>query len=300
MTLSTIKCPPISFSTLLREGGRGVGSTITSDMPVPTRIKVYKSIRYETRSTMGSFKLGYQHNITIVETIEAAVDRRNDNSRRFALRLSVFIEVMIAYTIQGKLMQRKNFKCELFTILLSISPLFIYSVYIKIKPSMVNTEVVTIMLMSKLFRAPLSYLSNIVSKNFTSQIYLDKVLVKGEAPPRLVNQVLLATVIEFVMFVICMGLLYGVNALLGLFPMMTKEVMTSYIILDFVFYMAISFSIGSIIADVMYKKKYFLYKDDGLRAIRALSELMIAITLLLTVIPFNYLMFGIISEIKRG
>lgn len=165
---------------------------------------------------------------------------------------------------------------------------------------MVNTEVVTIMLMSKLFRAPLSYLSNIVSKNFTSQIYLDKVLVKGEAPPRLVNQVLLATVIEFVMFVMCMGLLYGVNALLGLFPMMTKEVMTSYIILDFVFYMAISFSIGSIIADVMYKKKYFLYKDDGLRAIRALSELMIAITLLLTVIPFNYLMFGIISEIKRG
>ena len=36
----------------------------------------------------------------------------------------------------------------------------------------------------------------------------------------------------------------------------------------------------------MYNKKYFLYKDDGLRAIRALQELMFRNGALVSLIPF--------------
>jgi hypothetical protein len=164
---------------------------------------------------------------------------------------------------------------------------------------MVNTDVISVLFGAKLFRTALLYVSNIVSKNFTSQIYLDKVLVKGEAPPKLTNQVMLAALLEFVMFVILLGIFYGVNEMLGLFPNLPKEAFTSYLLFDFIFYMVTMFSIGSIVADVMYRKKYFLYKDDGLRAIRALSELMVTISLLLTAIPFNFLMFGIVAELKK-
>ena len=155
------------------------------------------------------------------------------------------------------------------------------------------------LLVSKLFRTPLMYLSNVVSRNFTSQIYLDTVLVKGGSPPRLVNQVRLSMLIEFVLFVVLLGIIYAGNYIFGGFPALTKEVMASYMVLDFVFYMVMSISMGSMIADVMYKKKYFLYKDDGLRAIRALSELTIVISLLLTAIPFNYIIFGLAGELKR-
>jgi hypothetical protein len=96
-----------------------------------------------------------------------------------------------------------------------------------------------------------------------------------------------------------LGIFYGVNEMLGLFPNLPKEAFTSYLLFDFIFYMVTMFSIGSIVADVMYRKKYFLYKDDGLRAIRALSELMVTISLLLTAIPFNFLMFGIVAELKK-
>lgn len=164
---------------------------------------------------------------------------------------------------------------------------------------MVSTDVISVLLGAKLFRTALLYVSNVVSKNFTSQIYLDKVLVKGEAPPKLINQVMLAALLEFVMFVILLGIFYGVNEMLGLFPNMPKGAFSSYLLFDFIFYIVLVFSIGSIVADMMYRKKYFLYKDDGLRAIRALSELMVAISLLLTAIPFNFLLFGIVAELRR-
>ena len=49
---------------------------------------------------------------------------------------------------------------------------------------------------------------------------------------------------------------------------------------------------------VMYKKKYFLYKDDGLRAIRAITELMVAISFALAVLPLNYLLTGAIAQMR--
>ena len=44
---------------------------------------------------------------------------------------------------------------------------------------------------------------------------------------------------------------------------------------------------GCITAQVMYNKKYFMYKDDGLRGIRALSELMFYMSIVFNVIPFG-------------
>ena len=42
----------------------------------------------------------------------------------------------------------------------------------------------------------------------------------------------------------------------------------------------------------MYDKKYFLYKDDGMRGIRALKEIMFNLSLVFTMVPFNYMVAG--------
>ena len=61
-----------------------------------------------------------------------------------------------------------------------------------------------------------------------------------------------------------------------------------------------TFIIGYVIANKMHDKKYFLYKDDGLRAIRALSELMFTLSFINTLIPYNFIVDGIKSSIVKS
>jgi uncharacterized membrane protein len=151
---------------------------------------------------------------------------------------------------------------------------------------------------TKVIRCASSYVAHVVSKNFMSQIYLDKVLSRGEAPPKLFNQYLISMAIEFVVFVVFMALLYSADRVIDMFPKLPPSIFTEYLLVDFVMYMFMISAIGWIVSSTMYKKKYFLYKDDGLRAIRALSEILIYISILLTIVPFNYLANGIVQEFK--
>jgi hypothetical protein len=49
----------------------------------------------------------------------------------------------------------------------------------------------------------------------------------------------------------------------------------------------------------MYEKKYFLYKDDGLRAIRALSDLTFSTVLVNTLLPWNYIFYGLLEVVQE-
>ena len=67
---------------------------------------------------------------------------------------------------------------------------------------------------------------------------------------------------------------------------------------DYVLYL-ISMAIhGSIIAQIMYSKKYFLYKDDGLRAIRAFNEILTQMSMFNGLIPFNMFVSGIMNVVS--
>ena len=67
---------------------------------------------------------------------------------------------------------------------------------------------------------------------------------------------------------------------------------------DYVMCQGLIVLLTSFVANVMYNKKYFLYKDDGLRAIRALKELMIYIGLIVYVLPMKYILDGLMQLVS--
>lgn len=147
----------------------------------------------------------------------------------------------------------------------------------------------------KVLRLIYTYSALLIAKNYTSQIYMEKVLVKGENPPHLSNLMYIFMIIELGIMCIFMLLFYGVDATFKL-GFAEKGLFSSMLLPDYLISMLFVFVYGSIVATSMTKKKYFLYKEDGLRAIRAYTELLFSITMVNTFIPWNALMSGIILQ----
>lgn len=127
-----------------------------------------------------------------------------------------------------------------------------------------------------------SYIAANICANYMGQVYMDKVLINQENPQPLVNFVYL--------FVILNVILNGIIAIilflsLNILKLDSNTIMKMYMI-DTVFFLAIVNIVGYIIASVMNNKKYFMYKEDGLRAIRALKEIYVNLSILFGVVPF--------------
>lgn len=152
---------------------------------------------------------------------------------------------------------------------------------------------------SKLMRIGISYASLAIARNYTSQIYLDKVLVSDENPPHLSNLIYLYMIIEFVMTTVMVLLLFSLNATFNLnFVNDRFNLFTQFILSDYMIASIMNLVIGGIIANKMYSKKYFLYKDDGMRAIRALTEIMTSIAIINNIMPYNFIFGGLVSLIR--
>ena len=149
----------------------------------------------------------------------------------------------------------------------------------------------------KMIKLLISYISVIIAANYTSQIYIDKVLVNKENPPQLTNMVYLYMLIEFVSYIIVVSLIYfilmNIPAMAGMLDSLMGLILPDYIISC----MISIFTLTSI-ANVMYSKKYFLYKDDGLRGIRAFKDIIIQYSFLNNLIPYNFLFKGILEQVK--
>ena len=124
----------------------------------------------------------------------------------------------------------------------------------------------------------LLYMSTMVSSNIMTQIYTERVLINGEEPPPLRNQILLFVVIDIIMNILLLGfiLLMGDDAA-NYQKLYGAQYGISLLLLVI---------LSLIISSTMYNKKYFLYKDDGLRAIRALNEMVFRIGVLISLVPF--------------
>lgn len=70
------------------------------------------------------------------------------------------------------------------------------------------------------------------------------------------------------------------------------------ILSDYVIHIAITVAFLSNVASIMYSKKYFLYKDDGLRAIRAFGSIIVNSSIISNLIPYNFMVDGIMSHIS--
>lgn len=152
----------------------------------------------------------------------------------------------------------------------------------------------------KILRMVFSYASLLIAKNFSAQIYMEKVLVNGDNPPALTNLLFLYIIVEVVMVIIFLALLMALNHAFKMGLLKDEDnLLTKYIVPDYIISIIFISSIGTIIGNKMYMKKYFLYKDDGLRAIRAYSEMMLTISLLISIVPFNFMIAGIFDIMKN-
>lgn len=152
----------------------------------------------------------------------------------------------------------------------------------------------------KLLRILFTYASLMIAKNYSAQVYMEKVLVNGDNPPALSNFITMYMMIEAVMIGIFIALLMAVDHGFKLNLLNDDDnLLSEFVLPDYIIGSILTISIGSIIANKMYQKKYFLYKDDGLRAIRALSEMMFTISAIMSMIPFNFLLTGLFATVKE-
>lgn len=120
----------------------------------------------------------------------------------------------------------------------------------------------------KAVRVIIIFIATKLAANIFSQVYLDKVFVNKENPPHLINYVVLVGVLDLFMNVLVfLGLL-----LIQKFGIKGTDITTKYV-MDYGISFLVSGVIQILIADVIMKKKYFLYKEDGLRAIFALEKI---------------------------
>lgn len=127
----------------------------------------------------------------------------------------------------------------------------------------------TQLLLPSIIKSGLTYVTSRLSSSSMNYIYQPKVLIEGEEPPTLLYQAYIFIALEISTSAIVYMLSKAVinnEELQGLFRIIT------YI------YIGVISTTSVIIAYVMMMKKYFLYKDDGLRAIRALETVLMMVS----------------------
>lgn len=134
----------------------------------------------------------------------------------------------------------------------------------------------------KLLKVGTAYISANICSNFMAQVYMDKVLVNQENPQPLTNFIMMYIIIDLMMTAVVIAVFFILASFVGL----KMDDVVGMILQDSVWYLAILGAIGYIVATTMHNKKYFMYKDDGLRAIRALKDVMFQVAAFLVILPF--------------
>ena len=159
-----------------------------------------------------------------------------------------------------------------------------------------NTKVIGIMYGFIAVRIFILYLSTTISSNIMNEIYTERVLINGEEPPVLNYELYLFLVLDLVFNLLLLAAIYGILQFKDS-KVESNDIFTSYT-LHYVVSLVIIFVLSMIVSNTMYKKKYFLYKDDGLRAIRALNDIVFKIGCIVSVMPF--FMLGSIDGVQNA
>tara|TARA_Y100000389_G_C17309994_1_gene437462 strand:+ start:254 stop:622 length:369 start_codon:yes stop_codon:yes gene_type:complete len=114
-----------------------------------------------------------------------------------------------------------------------------------------------------------------------NQIYSERVLINGSDPQPLQYQILIFLGIDLMLNAFLYAFIFGLSKS-GIGN--GNFIMNSYKI-QYTISLFIMSILSYLISIIMYNKKYFLYKDDGLRAIRALQLIMFRCGTFLTLVP---------------
>jgi uncharacterized membrane protein len=128
----------------------------------------------------------------------------------------------------------------------------------------------------------------LTSKIFQEQ-YVSKVFANSEDPPNLMGFIGIFLGIETGMMMLLFVFLFLINRLNGNTSVINTSMLKKYAV-DYVFVTIFIITLGLMISSLMMKKKYFRYKTDGLRAIRCLQETMFYIGVVISAIPFFFVM----------
>ena len=125
------------------------------------------------------------------------------------------------------------------------------------------------------------YISTYISSNIMNQIYTERVLINGDEPPKLNYQLYLFLVIDIILNLFLFAFSWAVVKSYR----NNNTTINNIFISQYVITLVITFILSLTVSSMMYTKKYFLYKDDGLRAIRALQLINFRIGAIVCSIP---------------
>jgi len=170
-----------------------------------------------------------------------------------------------------------------------------------IQPANMGKTVLGVFAIMKVVKLGLSYAAITIASNYASQIYTEKVYVRNENPPKLINMLLLFLGIELALTVVVMSLIGLIVKFITSKP--GEEQASTFDMAglvmefakDYVLYIISMLVTGSIIGNIMYSKKYFLYKEDGLRAVRAYTDVLTQLSMFNGILPFNMFVTGVIE-----
>ncbi len=144
-----------------------------------------------------------------------------------------------------------------------------------------NNNNISIIYSFILIRIVILYISTYISSNIMNQIYSERVLINGSDPQPLQYQILIFLGIDLMLNAFLYAFIFGLSKS-GIGN--GNFIMNSYKI-QYTISLFIMSILSYLISIIMYNKKYFLYKDDGLRAIRALQLIMFRCGTFLTLVP---------------
>lgn len=125
------------------------------------------------------------------------------------------------------------------------------------------------------------YISTYISSNIMNQIYTERVLINGDEPPKLNYQLYLFLVIDIILNLFLFAFSWAVVKSYR----NNNTTINNIFISQYAITLVITFILSLTVSNMMYTKKYFLYKDDGLRAIRALQLINFRIGAIVCSIP---------------
>lgn len=166
----------------------------------------------------------------------------------------------------------------------------IYNSEFSIMDIIFDTQFMTLYIL-KIINYGFFALSLYLAERLFSEMYMKKVYGNGSNPPDLLAYIgiTLALNVAFILFlvVILLLIMYIFKSPSNTFVIDSRLI--KKFLIDYMITTVIAGIIGVICGSIIQKKRYFRYKTEGLRGVRALNELMLSLVALITVVPFFYM-----------
>ena len=129
----------------------------------------------------------------------------------------------------------------------------------------------------KLSRVASGWLSAFMAAKSQQDAYVNQVYMSQTDPPPLTNMLATFMLMHIMFSMVLFACVLGVSHIVDLGPTFTTK-LTVLAAIDFGCEMIVTLILGTVLATIMTDKRYFSYRYEGLRAIRAYREVLVTVT----------------------